>query len=74
MAEFQDGKRCSQQLVARGRGCMVSRCSCGNIHLNLGALTLRLDRDELAELARTLGQAVDAMECESAAPRARLLC
>ena len=73
MAEFRDGKGCSHQLVARGRGCMVSHCSCGNIHLNLGAVTLRLDRDELAELARTLGQAAEVVEVRSA-PRERLLC
>ncbi len=71
-AGFRDRKGCSHQLVARGRGCMVSLCSCGNVHLNLGALTLRLDGDELAELARTLERAVDVMH-ESEA-RNRLLC
>lgn len=66
-------KGCSQQLVARGRGCMVSHCSCGNVHPNLGALTLRLDAEELAELSRTLERAVDVLQGD-AVSRARMLC
>lgn len=36
---------------------LVEVCSCGSVHLTLGALTLRLQPDALPELARALGEA-----------------
>ena len=35
----------------------VERCSCGTIHLHIGALTLRIEPSALEQLAVTLGEA-----------------
>jgi hypothetical protein len=33
----------SRELVAHGAGCQVERCSCGTLHLSIGAVTLKMD-------------------------------
>ena len=46
--------RCSRRLVAAGDCSLVEQCSCGAIHLTIGAVTLRLARSAIASLAITL--------------------
>ena len=56
-----------------GPGIVVSHCSCGHLHVNLGALTLRLEAHQLEELSSTLDRAVAAMQGEGTPP-GTLLC
>jgi hypothetical protein len=34
---------CSRESVASGPGCQVERCSCGTLHVTVGAVTLKMD-------------------------------
>lgn len=40
----------------------VEQCGCGNVHLTIGAITLRLQRDAFVEIAEALASASHAME------------
>jgi len=42
--------RCSRELLARSPIGSIERCSCGAIHLSVGALSLRVDRAVLAAI------------------------
>jgi hypothetical protein len=46
---------------------MVERCTCGAVHLTVGAVTLRLAPEALIELAQVIGEAA----CELAMTDAR---
>jgi hypothetical protein len=48
---------CERQLLAQGSFCMVETCSCGAMHITLGALTLRVSPEAGLEIASTLGDA-----------------
>jgi hypothetical protein len=66
------GEPCRHHALAAGECCRVDRCDHGTVHVTLGALTLRLSPEQLADLAATLGRALEAVETE---PRvSRLLC
>jgi hypothetical protein len=63
---------CTHHALAAGECCRVDRCDHGTVHVTLGALTLRLSPEQLADLAATLVRAAEAVD---AAPRhSRLLC
>jgi hypothetical protein len=65
---------CTHRLLAAGECCRVHRCDHGTLHLSLGALTLRLSPEQLADLAETLAAAAR-LEAPAQAERAgRLLC
>jgi len=72
-SEADAADACTHQLLARGGSCVVSRCSCGHVHLRLGALSLRLEPEALEHVAATLDRAVDALRSDSLR-RARRLC
>lgn len=48
---------CGRQLLARGPFALIEQCSCGAVHLTIGAVTLRLAPEALAELAQVVGDA-----------------
>lgn len=48
---------CRRQLLARGPFAQVERCTCGAVHLTVGAVTLRLAPEALVELAQLVGDA-----------------
>jgi hypothetical protein len=52
----------------------VDRCDHGTLHLTLGALTLRLSPEQLADLAETLGTAARLNAPTSVSRAGRLLC
>lgn len=61
---------CSRRTLAVGDFAVVERCTCGSVHLTIGAVTLRLAASAIAPLADTLAEATHAMTVEHA--RARL--
>lgn len=40
---------------------VVEQCSCGSVHVTIGAVTMRLSRATLPSLAATLGEAARAL-------------
>ncbi len=52
--------------VARSSVAAVDACSCGTVHLHIGAATLHLTSDALRTLSRTLIEATVAIERDKA--------
>jgi len=48
---------CERRALASSPFSLVELCSCGSVHLTIGAVTMRLHADALPELARALGDA-----------------
>lgn len=48
---------CARRTLATGDFALVERCSCGAVHLTIGAVTLRLSPSAIAPLAETLATA-----------------
>ena len=48
---------CKKTTLSSHGSFSVERCSCGTIHLHIGALTLRIEGRSLDQLALTLGEA-----------------
>jgi hypothetical protein len=53
--------RCNRRLLASGDLTLVEQCSCGSVHVTIGAVTLRLASSAIASLASTLGDAAVAL-------------
>jgi hypothetical protein len=60
---------CTPRELAAGRGCRVDACDHGTVHLTVGALTLRLSPEQLADLAATLAAAAERIEPPSRSDR-----
>ncbi len=56
-----DGTRCTRNVIAAGDYALVEQCSCGSVHVTIGAVTLRLTGSVLPALAATLGDAARAL-------------
>ena len=56
-SEINEFSSCRHETLAQGRGCIVTQCTCGHLHLRIGVLTLKLTPKQLEDLATTLGQA-----------------
>jgi hypothetical protein len=65
---------CTHHALAAGECCRVDRCDHGTVHLTLGAMTLRLSPEQLADLAGTLAAAAQRLDALPANRAARLLC
>lgn len=50
---------------------LVEQCSCGAVHLTIGAVTLRLSASTIPSLATTLGDAARALVLQDALAQAR---
>ena len=61
-----DSKACTRQTLATSELTMVERCSCGAVHLTIGAVTLRLASSAVPALAATLGDAARALVLQEA--------
>jgi hypothetical protein len=57
---------CSRRTLAAGDFALVERCSCGAIHVTIGAVTLRIAASAVAPLAETLSDAASALVIEQA--------
>lgn len=58
-------KSCRLASLAKGESGAILRCSCGQIHLHLGQVTLRLDEsafEDLAMLTQTAMGSLSAMQ------------
>jgi hypothetical protein len=65
--------RCTRRLIASGEFVIVEQCSCGSVHVTIGAVTLRLAGSALPALATTLGDAARALVLRDAfAPSAAI--
>jgi hypothetical protein len=60
---------CHRTLIAEGEVCRVEQCGCGTLHLTLGALTLRLEPAAIADVARTLARALEALRTHGPSAR-----
>ncbi len=49
---------CHRAPLAQGALCTVDYCNCGIVHLTVGAVTLRLDRDAAQHLCKTVADAL----------------
>lgn len=56
-----DSKACTRRTIACGDYVLVEQCSCGSVHVTIGAVTLRLASSALPSLATTLGDAARAL-------------
>jgi hypothetical protein len=65
---------CRHHALAAGQCCRVDRCDHGTVHLTLGAMTLRLSPEQLADLAATLEVAAQRIDGVVENRPARLLC
>jgi hypothetical protein len=61
-----DGAGCSRKLLAASEYMLVEQCSCGSVHVTIGAVTLRLSSSAIPALATTLGDAARALVLRSA--------
>jgi hypothetical protein len=48
---------CRRETIAKGPGSAVERCTCGSIHLTIGAMTVRLQESDFAHVATTVTKA-----------------
>ena len=48
---------CTRRTLATGDCMVVEQCSCGSVHLTIGAVTLRLARSAIPSIAATLTDA-----------------
>ncbi len=51
-------KACVRRLLAGGRSFRVEVCGCGMLHVTLGPVTLRLERQACEDLRATLDEAM----------------
>ncbi len=51
---------CERIRLAEGNLATVDQCSCGMLHLHLGAITLRVSPEALHSIFETLGQSITA--------------
>ena len=49
---------CGRTTLAKSGNVQVERCSCGQINLHLGSMSLRLDQDTVERLTSTLAVAM----------------
>ncbi|HET9625662.1 MAG TPA: hypothetical protein VFP84_30060 [Kofleriaceae bacterium] len=53
-------------MLAAGDFAAVEQCSCGSVHVTIGAVTLRLQASAIAPLAAALGEAARTLTFEQA--------
>lgn len=56
-----NGSLCTRKVLAANDYMVVEQCSCGSVHLTIGAVTLRLASSAIPALAATLGDAARAL-------------
>ena len=60
---------CVRKLLAASEYMLVEQCTCGSVHVTIGAVTLRLASAAIPGLAATLGEAARALVfCDAFAP------
>jgi hypothetical protein len=54
MATPDDSEPCGSRTLAQHAGVRVDACACGQVHVTIGSLTIRLDRARYLALCDTL--------------------
>ena len=54
MSKMRATQPCARRVLASGDCTLVEQCSCGHVHLTIGAITMRLDPSVLPSLAETM--------------------
>ncbi len=57
---------CNRRILAAGDFAAIEQCSCGSVHVTIGAVTLRLAASAIAPLAATLGEAARTLTFDQA--------
>lgn len=52
---------CIRKTLAANDYMLVEQCSCGSVHVTIGAVTLRLSSNAIPSIAATLGEASRAL-------------
>jgi hypothetical protein len=55
-----------RRVLASGEVAAIEQCSCGSVHVTIGAVTLRLQAAAIAPLATALGEAARTLTFEQA--------
>ena len=55
-----------RRMLAAGDFAAIEQCSCGSVHVTIGAVTLRLQASAIAPLAAALGEAARTLTFEQA--------
>jgi hypothetical protein len=67
-----NGSICTRKTLAASDFMLVEQCSCGSVHVTIGAVTLRLATSAIPAIATTLGEAARALVlCNAFAPSTR---
>jgi hypothetical protein len=53
-------------MLATSDSMLVEHCSCGSVHVTIGAVTLRLASTAIPEIAKTLGDAARSLVLDRA--------
>lgn len=57
---------CNRRMLAAGDFAMIEQCTCGSVHVTIGAITLRLAASAIPSLAMTLGEAARTLTFDQA--------
>jgi hypothetical protein len=63
-----NGTGCARRVLAASDFMQVEQCSCGSVHLTIGAVTLRLQSAAIPVIASTFNDAALALTLSSALP------
>lgn len=63
-----NGPGCARRVLAASDFMQVEQCSCGSVHLTIGAVTLRLQSTAIPSLAATFNDAALALSLGKALP------
>ena len=59
---------CRNETLARGPACKIDLCGCGTLHVSIGVLTVRLERDVFESVCETLVRALQTLRLRNARP------
>lgn len=68
-----DRMLCNRRTLAAGDFMLVEQCSCGSVHVTIGAVTLRLAAGALEPIASTIAEAARVLALQEASERLRPL-
>ena len=57
-----DSFSCARRHLASGDFSLIEQCSCGSVHVTIGAITLRIAPTALSDLAAVLASATAALK------------
>jgi hypothetical protein len=63
---------CQRSLLAAHRSLTVEECACGTMHVTIGAVTLRVTPEVMAEVAGALREAMEVWRANQRRANARL--